>query len=168
MTVSEDINIASEASQSEQRQQANYFGFQERKKFYLPDRISFIEYEKMNEGAKKKFQDKTSRDMIVERTSGNARMTVLQGSERHELIVTCVKDWNLLGPDSTPILFNERIFRQWLDVADPEIVEDLEKEIRKANPWLLAEMEPEDIEKEIENLQEMLEIARKRKAGEAS
>lgn len=170
--VDENMNIAPElrAAQgsNEVAVQANYFGFQAREQFTFPDGITYIEFEKMNEGSKRRFQDKTSRDLVVERQSGNARMSVLQGTERHELIKACVTDWNLIGPGGTPIAFTKQLLDQWLSVADPMIVEDLEKAIRKANPWLLAEMTVADIDREIENLQEMREVAQRREEGEGN
>lgn len=148
-------------------EQANYFGFASSEKFYLPDGASYIEFTKMNEGAKKNFQDKTSRDVVLERNSGNARMNMLQGTERHELIRSCVINWNLRDADG-PVQFSTRALSQFLELADPAVVEGLEKAIRKANPWLLAEMSSEDIQKEIDNLTDMLKTAQARERGESS
>jgi hypothetical protein len=64
--------------------------------------------------------------------------------------------------------FTDNHLKEWLENANPRLVEDLEKEIRKANPWLLAEMSVADIEREIENLEEMKKVAQEREAGEAS
>lgn len=149
------------------QEQANYFGFASTEKFFLPDGKSFIEFSKMNEGEKKSFQDKTSRDVVLERNSGNARMNMLQGTERHELIRTCVKGWNLVD-NNGPVAFGPQTLGQFLTVADPAVVEGLEKAIRKANPWLLAEMTSDDIQKEIDNLEEMKKTALARERGESS
>jgi hypothetical protein len=152
-------------------QQQDYFGFHRTEKYYLPDGVSYIEFKPMNEGEKKNFQDKTSKDLVLERTGG-ARMSILQGTERHELIKACVVGWNLTRngePLPQPTESRGKIhFNDFLTLADPIIVEGLEKEIRKANPWLMAEMKVEDIDREIQNLQEMREVAVKREAGEAS
>lgn len=145
----------------------DYFGFRLTERYTLPDGQQYIEFEAMNEGAKKRFQQKTSRDLVLERRSGDARMKVDPGTERWILITESVTGWNLTRKGAM-VPFARRNLDEFLELADPRIIEGLEKEIRKANPWLLGEMEPEDIEKEIENLQEMLEVAKKRKAGEAS
>lgn len=147
-------------------QQDNYWGFYATERFWFPDKVTFIEFKVMSEGDKVKFQSKTSRDVILNR-AGDARLRMNQGSERHELIKTCATAWNLVRGDEI-VPFSERILQQWLDVADPKIVEDLELAIRKANPWLLGEMTSEDIQKEIDNLEEMLKVAKEREAGEAS
>lgn len=161
------VNPGVTGAQESPVKQQDYFGFETSAKFYFPDGVSWIEFKPMNEGAKKSFQDKTSRDLVVERNSGNARMSVLQGSERHTLIIDSVTNWNLVR-NGVAVPFSKSAFSDFLTLANPVLIEDLEKAIRKANPWLLADMKSEDIEKEIANLQEMLESARKREAGEAS
>lgn len=173
MTELQEPTFAPEAQSAEPTsQQQDYFGFDRSVKYFFPDGVTFIEFRPMNEGAKKKFQDKTSRDLVLERNSGNARMSVLQGSERHELIRSSVVAWNLrrggqeLPQPGTPQ--GKIALGDFLELADPLIVEGLEKEIRKANPWLLAEMTSEDIQKEIDNLEEMKKVAEAREAGEGS
>jgi hypothetical protein len=147
--------------------QDDYFGFFEQRRYVFPDKVTYIEFVVMNEGAKSAYQKKTNRDLVMERTSGNARMKVDQASDRHALITSSVTGWNLVR-QGVPYPFTESHLKEWLDNANPRLVENLEKEIRKANPWLLAEMSSEDIQKEIDNLTEMLEVAKEREAGEAS
>ena len=172
MTELQETTFAPEAGQgpvvSNESQQKDYFGFTgSEQKFMLPDGVSYIEYRRMNEGQKKAFQDKTSKDLVLERQSGNARMSVLQGSERHELIKQCVTGWNLKRGDS-PVPFTTVMLSDFLNLTDPLIVEELEKAIRKANPWLMAEMSVADIDREIENLTEMRQVAEERERGENS
>src|SRR6478736_8155092 len=83
-------------TQQDESGQEDYFGFDRTERYDFPDGKSWIEFKPMNEGAKKAFQDKTSKDLVLERNSGNARMSVLQGSERHELIKSSVCGWNLV------------------------------------------------------------------------
>jgi len=156
-----------DAAQSKSAEQADYFGFTRTEKFVFPDGITFIEFCALNEGAKKDYQDRISSDMVLERKSGDARMSVKQGSQRHELIKAACVDWNLKRGDQI-VPFNKIQLSDWLTLTDPLIVEDLEKAIRKANPWLMADMKSEDIRREIENLEEMYEVAKKREEGEAS
>lgn len=148
-------------------QQSNYWGFQDTFKYLFPDGVTFIEFRVMNEGDRVKFQSKTSRDVVLNR-QGDARMKVDTGADRHELIKSCATGWNLIKGEGELIPFNERILQQWLNVADPKLVESIELEVRKHNPWLLGEMSSADIRKEIENLEEMLKLAEEREAGESS
>lgn len=168
--VLQEPTFAPEAQQGgDNVETTDYFGFSRTDLFYMPgsNRRFWIEIKPMNEGEKKNFQDKTSRDMVVERGSGNARMTVLQGTERHELIRSCIVNWNLHRAGE-PVPCDPRNIGDFLTLADPMIVEELEKAIRKLNPWLLADMKVEDIDKEIENLQDMRKLAVQREAGEGS
>lgn len=145
---------------------ADYFGFQATETFTLPDGKQFIEFSIMNEGQKAKFQKMTSRDLVIQRNQ-DARMKMDPANERHELIRSSVTGWNLYR-GGQPIPFTERNMKDFLELADPRIIEGLEKAIRKANPWLLSEMKSDDIREEIKNLEEMLEVALERERGEAS
>lgn len=147
--------------------QIDYFAFQKEDKHYLPDGQTYVLISAMNEGEKTKFQKRTQRDIVLERRSGDARMKMDAASDRHELIRTCVKGWNLVRQGQL-VPFTERTLKDFLELADPKIVEGIEVAIRKVNPWLLGDMSAEDIRKEIENLEEMLVVAEEREAGEAS
>lgn len=152
-----------------ERVQVDYFGFTDEREFVFPDGVSKIFFRAMNEGGKTRFQKAVQRDLTIEKTSGNARVRVDPGVERHELIKASVTGWNLVRRvrgELAPLPFNLTNLNDFLVYANPQVVEDLEKAIRKANPWLLAELEPEEIETQIEELQEALERARERKAGE--
>jgi hypothetical protein len=144
----------------------DYFGFQATETFTFPDGRQFIEFSIMNEGQKAKFQKMTSRDLIIQRNQ-DARMKMDPAQERHELIKSSVVGWNLYR-GGNPVPFTKQNLNDFLELANPRLIEDLEKAIRKANPWLLSEMKPEDIKREIENLQEMLEVAEERERGEGS
>lgn len=156
-----------EPEAGDQYQQQDYFGFNRDERFMFPDGQSYIVISALNEGEKKKFQDKVSKDLVLEQRTGNARMTVLQGTERHELIKAACKDWNLVR-GGKPVPFNNINLGDFLTLGDPRLIEDLEKAIRKLNPWLMAEMKAEDIRREIDNLNEMLVEAEKREQGEGS
>lgn len=156
----------------------DYFGFSDETQHFLPGPDGkpsrfYLVIRRMNEGAKAAFQKKTSRDLKVERTTGNAVLKMDPGAERHELIKASVVGWNLQrrNPrDDTKIEeapFDQSNLNRFLDSADPRIIEDVEKAIRKANPWLMDEMSVEDIDREISNLQEMREVAVEREAGKS-
>lgn len=151
----------------------DYFGFSSEDKFHLPDGRQWISYGKLNEGAKRKFQKLTSRDLKVERTTGNAVMKMDPGAERHELIKASVIGWHMMRMSPKTGLmeeapFNDSVFGQFLDKTDPVIIEDLEKAIRKANPWLMDEMTTEDIDREMENLKELRVKVAEREAGKSA
>jgi hypothetical protein len=159
--------IAHEGAEPQGASQVDYFGFSETEKWYLPDGISYFELAAMNEGKKAKFQKGTQRDMVLEKGSGNARFKIDPAVERHQLIMASVTGWNLTR-NGVPVPFGERAIRDFLELANPSIVEKLELAIRKLNPWLLADMTVEEIDKQIDELKELRIVAEEREAGEAS
>lgn len=161
----------------EESQEVDYFAFEEIGEFVLPNGRQKIFLKALNEGAKRRFQSATSRDLRVQRSSGDALVKMDPGQERHTLCLESITGWTLRrrNPkdpskwENAP--FDQPTLKRFLDNTDPAIIEDLEKEIRKLNPWLLDELSVEEIDKEIANLQEMREKAVKReaeKAGSAS
>lgn len=154
-------------SQLQPKQQQDYWGFYQTERFVFPDGVTYLEIKAMNEGDKQKFQKTTQRDMVLEKGSGNARFKIDAGIERRELLRASVTDWNFIrGEQAIP--FSERIFLQWLDVADPTLVEKIEVFIRKLNPWMLADLSVEEIDRQIEELNELRAVAEERERGEES
>lgn len=150
----------------EEKIQFDYFGFGETHRHILPDGVSFIEFKVMNEGDKRRYQNGQNRDVTVVKNTGDARLSTKPGDDRHSLLTTVIVGWNLMR-GGTALGFTNAHLKEFLDGADPLIVEGLEKAIRKAHPWLLAEMSVEDIDREIESLQEMREVVVEREAGNA-
>jgi hypothetical protein len=160
----------------------DYFGFEETRVWYLPDGKQFIQFKVMDEGKKSAFQSSTNRDITVERNSGDARIKADPASERHALLEQSVIGWHMLRPkkdaqrpfresDMEPVPFSGSkggTFMQWVRSANPKLIEDLEFEIRKANPWLQAEMNVEEIDKEIDRLVELREARVKADAAKGS
>lgn len=147
--------------------QQDYFGFSRAAKYWFPDKITYFDLKAMNEGDKKEFQKLTTSDMVLERRTGDARMKADLAVARHEKIKKSVVGWNLKRGD-TMVPFRETAMRDFLTLADPTLIEDIEKEINKLNPWMLGEMTSDDIQKEIDNLTEMKEVALERERGEES
>jgi hypothetical protein len=154
----------------------DYFGFEESKVWYFPDKKQYITFKIMNEGDKAKFQKETNRDITLKRNTGDASIKTDPAQERHILLETCVTGWSVYRKNAQgkfdPVPFSigspGSTFKQWLLKADPRLVEDLEFEIRKANPWLQGDMSVEDIDKEIERLVELREAAVKREEGKGA
>lgn len=147
-------------------QQADYFGFESIHTFTLPDGSSWIKFRTLNEGQKAEWEKATQGDVVFERSSGNARMKMRSVEARHQLITLACVEWNLKrnGKD-VPISHG---LRDFLKYADPKLVLDLERAIRKENPFLMTDMSVEEIDKAIEELQEQREIALERERGEGN
>ena len=144
--------------------QVDYFGFEETHVVNLPDGKSYIEHKTLNEGQRRQYLNGMNRDVIIERASGNAKMSMAPGDERYSLLSTAITGWNLVR-NGNPLPFNKQNLRLFLDSAPPKIIDLIDKEVRKVNAWLLEDMSIEDLEKEVENLQELIEEKRKEEAG---
>lgn len=163
---------ASGEVQDIESQEVDYFAFEEIGEFTLPDGKQKIFLKALNEGAKRKFQKETSRDLRVQRSSGDALVKMDPGAERLSLCQESITGWKLRrrNPqkghwEDAP--FDQPTLRRFLDATNPAIIEDLEQAIRKLNPWLLDELSVEEIDKEIANLNELREKAVEREAAKA-
>ena len=134
--------------------QVDYFDFEVTRTVTLPDGISFVEHKELTEGQRKKYLNSINRDVIVHRQTGDARMRMAPGDERHALLLTAISGWNLKRAGQA-LPFNEANVKKFLDAASPRVIDLIDKEVRKANAWLIQDMSVEDIDKEIETLQEL-------------
>jgi hypothetical protein len=156
----------------------DYFGFDEEDTWYFPDGKQWIKFKKMNEGMRARFMRATRPDVTVNQKSGDAKIPFDQAAERRELILASVTDWLVVRRNPRTNMMEPVPFSggnsaggnlaQWLNSANPAIVSQLEKAIRKANPWMMNEMTAEQIRKEITDLEELLEAAVAREAREES
>lgn len=147
--------------------QADYFGFEETRTFTLPDGVSFIEHRVLNEGQRRKYLNAVNREVKVQRVTGDALMKMQPGEEKKVLLEMAICGWNLQRTGN-PIAFTKPNLADFLDKASPRIIDLIEKEVRKANPWLMSEMSLEDIDKEIQTLQEMREQKVQEEEGKVS
>ena len=153
----------------------NYWGSQTIERFTFPDEEQWIEFRVMNEGDKRKYQQKTNRDITIERTGGT-KVGIDPASDRHILIKMSVTGWNLWKPvdpedpntEWQQVDFGPRILDTWLEEGDPKVIQDLEQSIRMANPWMQADMSVEEIDKEIERLEEVKAQVSKREQEKAA
>lgn len=145
---------AAGVSATEPKQQF-YFGFDETHRVMLDDGVSWVEHKVLNEGARRKYLNKVNRDIMLQRSTGNAIMRMQQGDEKHELLEQAICGWNLVGAQGEPLVFNPGKLQEFLKKANPVVVDLIEKDVRLKNPWLMTEISVEDIDKQIAELQEM-------------
>ncbi len=145
----------------------DYFDTTVEHKVILPDGKQFIVHQELNEGARRKYLNAVNRDVVIQRATGDARMRMAPGDERHALLEAAITGWNVMKA-GTPLPFTPANLRLFLDKAPPRIIDLIEKEVRKANPWLLAEMSVEDIDKEIASLQEMRDTKLREEEGKGA
>lgn len=150
----------------------DYFGFEESHRVMLPDGKSWVEHQTMNEGMRRNFLAKQNRKVTVQKATGNAIMDVQTGDERVALLSSVIVNWNLMRRDRNgelqPVMFNKQNLTEFLDKAKPGLLDVIEKDVRKANPWLFGEATVEDIKSQIKELEEMLELKEKEAAGKVA
>ena len=150
----------------------DYFGFAEDFKVMLPDGISYIIHSSLNEGARRSYLNNQNRDITVEKVTGNAKVKVMQGEERFALLKAAITGWSLQTKnkvnDLVPVVFTTAKLVEFLEKAPPKIIDIIEKDVRKHNPWLMAQATSDDIREQIKELEEMLEAKLVEEAGKAS
>ena len=161
----------SEAPAETQEVFENYWGTDETHRHFLPDGKQFFEFKIMNEGARAKFQRMTNQDLTIKQ-GGEAKVRMDPANERHVLIKESVVGWKLYMPTKDGKMeeatFSSAMLDNWLNMAPPKIVDDLELAIRKANPWIQADMTSEQIREEIKRLEDLLRDKLAEEAGESA
>lgn len=146
----------------------DYFGFEELHKWYFPDKKQWITFKVMSEGDRAQYQKQTSRDVTLERQSGNARIKVDPGEERQILVSQSVTGW-FLYKEGKEYPYSDQNFKAWYVRANPKLIDSLVDAIREQNPWLVTDsMTVEAVDEEIAKLQETREKLVKEAAGKAA
>lgn len=139
---------------TETKVQDDYFAFDSARRFKLPDGISWVDHEVMNEGGRRKYLNAINRDLRIQKATQDALVSVRPGDERFALLQETIVGWNLIR-GGNPVPFNRGTLNEFLTLTNPKIIDMIEKDVRLNNPWLLAEMSLEDIDREIADLQEL-------------
>lgn len=146
----------------------DYFAFGETHKVMLPDGTQWIEHKTLNEGARRRYLNATNREIAVSRQSGDMRMKMATGDELHILLEEAICDWSIFQSGKA-LAFSKgspgSTLSQFLDKVDPSIVDLIAKDVRKHNPWLLADVTVEGIDEQIADLNEMRERLVKEQEG---
>jgi hypothetical protein len=152
---------------TEERVQVDYFGLDESFRVVLPDGMSWIDHVRLNEGARRKYMNAMNREVRLQKATGDAILKVQSGEERIILLEAAITGWNLMRKGS-PVPFNKRNLQEFLEVADPKIIDVIERDVRSKNPWLLADVTIEDIDRQIAELEEMREKKISEEEGKAT
>lgn len=171
-------NMAASGHAVEDKVEYDFFGFASEERWYFPgqdklpaDERQYFIVSKMNEGKKAEYQSKTTNDVRIQRTTGDARFRMDPSTERHTLINLSVTGARVKvrGKNTGELEWHSgdhrQLLKKWLDNGNPDHVQKLEKFIRELNPWMASEMEVEEIDKEIERLEELKKERREAEAG---
>lgn len=157
-------------------QYGNYWGTEEEFVFLLPDGKQSFTIKPLDEGGKVLFQKMTNKGIRVNQRTQDAHLDIDPASERHTLIKHSVVNYNLVVPvvdkvtkqvtGWAPHPFSKQGLEQWLQKANPKIVQELEQFIRRHNPWMEESMTEEQVQEEIDRLIELKKSISERSAGE--
>lgn len=156
---------------TEEAVQDDYFGFEDYRQVDLPDGKSWVQIKALNEGARRKYQNNQNREVMVERATQNMKFKMETGEERHSLLLQAICDWNLQrtndgGKGRHNVACNEAEKRMFLDKAPPSVVDVIDREVRRQNPWLRQDMTVEDIDKQIADLTDQkADLIKEKEAG---
>ncbi len=156
----------------------DYWGVDETFKFFLPDGKQFFEIRPMNEGMKAKFQKTTNKGIQMNQRTQDATIHIDPANERHTLIEQSVINWLIMQKDARgtwspyPCPTEENRRRNNIHVIlekfNPKVIQDLEFFIRQQNPWMQADMDVEEIDKEMDRLIQLKKDVLEQKAGESA
>lgn len=123
-------------------------------KWYFPDGVQWISFLPLNHGMRARFSARTNKEMTLDRKSGNAKIKTDMSGDTDALLDISITGWYLLR-NGVPQSFNKTLLSQFLQQAHPEIVDSLEKAIRKVNPWMDSEVTVDQIDEQIKELTEL-------------
>lgn len=152
---------------SENEQFEDYWAAPENERFTFPDGKQWVEYKVMTEGDKKLYQKRTNRDITITRDQ-NTKVGIDPAEDRHILLEMSIVDWHMVtkvNGEWQPVDFGKLPLRTFLERGNPKVIQDLEADIRMANPWMQADMTDEEIDKEIARLEEIKKTNREREAA---
>lgn len=170
--IAADRAAAANGVQLTTRVRKDFWSNDEEKIFYFPGQDDlpesdkqYITFKKMNEGMRSKFQQKTQTSAVIERATSNTRIGVNQARDRWALLEISVTGWRLFrGDEEVP--FKPHVFNSFVNQADPWLIDELEKAIRKENKWMRSDVSSDDIREQISELEDQLKEAIEREDEE--
>lgn len=142
-------------------QSQDYFSVKETFKFTLPDKVSTISHQKLNEGQRRTYEDKTSSSVELDQSTQKASVEIKPGVARFELLRLAIINWELQTANKEgklePVAFNSEQLDRFLNSADPDVIDIIEEEVKSKNKWVaLAQYQDvKSIDREIERLNKL-------------
>jgi hypothetical protein len=139
----------------------------------LPDNKSYVEIAALNEGRRRKYLNTVNREVTVMKATGDAKMTLANGDERRILLQQAIVGWNLVSRNKSsgeiqPVTFNSSRLLDFLENANPRVIDIIDKAVREQNPWLQNDVTLEDLLKQRDELEEQIEKKRAEEEGKES
>ena len=165
------VDMAAAGLSVEETVQIDYFGFEETERVPLPDHRSYVDIKALNEGGRRAYLNAVNREVKISKGTGDAIMQMANGDERRILLRHAICGWNLVRTRNgtlEPVPFKEGLLSEFLEKANPMVIEVIDKAVRKQNPWLMIDVSLEDLEKQREELDDQIEKKRREEEGKES
>ena len=167
--MSQDMAAAGIAT--EETLQVDYFGFEETQRVDLPDNRSYVDIKALNEGGRRAYLNAVNKEVRIAKGTGDAVMQMANGDERRILLRHAICGWNLVRVRNgalEPVPFKDGPVSDFLEKANPVIIDVIDKAVRKQNPWLQSDVTLEDLENQRKELDEQIEKKRLEEEGKES
>jgi hypothetical protein len=164
-------DMAAAGVSTEETMQVDYFGFEETARVELPDNRSYVDIKALNEGGRRAYLNAVNKEVRITKGTGDAVMQMANGDERRILLRHAICGWNLVkvrNGSLDPVPFKEGLLSEFLEKANPVVIDVIDKAVRKQNPWLQTDVTLEDLEKQREELDEQIEKKRAEEEGKES
>jgi hypothetical protein len=127
-------------------------------RWYLPDKVQYIDILPMNHGMRAQYNARTNKEMTMDRKTQSLKIKTDISGDTDALVEISSVDW-FMFKQGVPVKFGNKgpgsPLMIWLKQAPPQLVDSLEKFIREANPWMDDELTVESIDEEIKRLYEL-------------
>ncbi len=142
-------------------QYIDFFDVLEEFTYTFPDKVQYVTLKAMTEGDRKRYLNKTNREVRMNTGTKELRMQAAAGDDKHSLLEQCITNWYVLR-QGAPVPFSSNNLKAALEAWPPSLVDRIEKRIREINPWLLGDEdnidalrdEREDLDRRIKTLEE--------------
>lgn len=145
----------------------DYFDFDDTETVPLPDGVQWFEIKSLNEGERKRYLNQTNSNVGVSRATGDMNIRTKPGDDKHLLLSMAIVNFHIVK-QGQQVKWSEQNLRDVLDKFPPTIIDIVEKAVRMKNPWLLGDVALEDMIKERDNLNDLIEKKQQEEAGKGS
>ena len=122
-----------------------YFGVHQTNVFRFPeDENQFIEFKKLNEGERQLYEDRTGRQLSMDKNSDNVKMDLSAGKDRAVLFSLMMTKYSFyIMENDKPVLKqgdskNRAEWEQLVKEMDGELAQSFFEEVKRLNVWIKA------------------------------
>lgn len=123
------------AASADVPQHVDFFDVLEEYQCLFPDGTQYVSVKVMNEGDRRRYLNKTNREVRMNAQTREMKMQSAAGDDKHALLKIAITGWNVYKA-GRPVPFNEHGLEQALNNWPPAIVDLIEQKVTEVNPWL--------------------------------